>query len=101
LQNVPQSMSARSMRSITFREGNGRALRLFLEVLAKQAGHKVSMSRIDSVKWMAASLKGFDGDYRPMKTLIQDAMLERSRERSKSVRSYARRSKQLDTDRGR
>ncbi len=66
-----------------FREGNGRTQRLFLKVLAKQAGHDVHLDRITPKKWNDASIKGFAGNYEPMEQVIQAAMGSRLRSRSR------------------
>lgn len=59
-----------------FLDGNGRAQRAFLEILAGQAGHEVDLARIDPRAWNAASLKGYHTrDYRPMQTVIAGAMM--------------------------
>jgi cell filamentation protein len=58
-----------------FREGNGRALRAFLFVLARQAGHDIKMERIDAVLWNEASRVSFrTGDSRAMRNIIANAI---------------------------
>jgi len=58
-----------------FREGNGRTLRAFLFVLARQAGHDIKMERIDGVPWIEASRVSFrTGDTRPMRNIIANAI---------------------------
>ena len=58
-----------------FREGNGRALRAFLLVLARQAGHDINMERIDAVIWNEASQVSFrTGDSQAMRNIIADAI---------------------------
>jgi fido (protein-threonine AMPylation protein) len=60
-----------------FLDGNGRALRAFLEVLARQAGHAVDLARIDSDAWNAASISGYHSqDYRPMCAVIAAALAD-------------------------
>lgn len=67
-----------------FREGNGRAQRLFLEQLAKQARHKLDQSRINPQKWMLGSLESFAsghrGNHATMTEVIRDAIVERNKE---------------------
>ena len=60
-----------------FREGNGRTMRAFLNVLAKQAGHEIDLTRIDAQAWNVASIEGFfTQDYRPMRDVIAGALVE-------------------------
>jgi cell filamentation protein len=52
-----------------FLDGNGRALRAFLEILAEQAGSAIDLARIDPQAWNAASIAGFHRqDYALMRT---------------------------------
>ena len=54
-----------------FREGNGRAQRAFLVVLAEQAGHKIDLQRIDPIAWNEASKQSFStADPAPMREVI-------------------------------
>jgi cell filamentation protein len=58
-----------------FLDGNGRALRAFLEVLVLQAGHTIDLAPIDPDAWNAASASGHHTrDYRPMQAVIAAAM---------------------------
>lgn len=58
-----------------FREGNGRTLRAFLVVLARQAGHDIEMERIEAVPWNEASRASFrTGDSRGMRDIIENAI---------------------------
>ena len=58
-----------------FREGNGRTLRAFLFVLARQAGHDIKMERVDAVPWNQASRVSFrTGDSRAMRDIIANAI---------------------------
>lgn len=43
-----------------FREGNGRALRLFCEVLAMQAGYELSWQGVSKEAWLDANIYGFN-----------------------------------------
>ncbi|MDR7119087.1 putative adenosine monophosphate-protein transferase Fic [Rheinheimera soli] len=56
-----------------FREGNGRALRLFCEVLALQAGYELSWKSITQEAWLAANVAGYLGDLNPLIALFQQA----------------------------
>jgi cell filamentation protein len=58
-----------------FREGNGRTLRAFLFVLARQAGHDINMERIDPETWNEASRVSFrTGDTQTMRNIITNAI---------------------------
>ena len=57
-----------------FREGNGRAMRLHLQQLAEQAGHSLDQTRIPKKEWMDASIRGFEGEERPMAAVIAGAL---------------------------
>ena len=58
-----------------FRDGNGRTLRAFLFVLARQAGHDIKMERIDPAAWNEASRVSFrTGDSRAMRHIIANAI---------------------------
>lgn len=61
-----------------FREGNGRAQRVFLEHLAAQAGHALDRARIDPIKWMKGSIQSFgqgpQGNHEIMTGVIREAM---------------------------
>jgi len=49
-----------------FREGNGRSLRLFCEVLALQAGYELSWKDISQQTWLHANIAGYHGDLAPL-----------------------------------
>jgi len=58
-----------------FLDGNGRALRAFLEILADQAEHAIDLTRIEPRAWNDASALGFHKmDYAPMRAIIALAM---------------------------
>ena len=67
-----------------FREGNGRAQRQFLKVLAQQAGHKLDLKRIMPEAWHYASVQGFPGKHEAMEKVIRSAIVERPRIRTRS-----------------
>jgi cell filamentation protein len=45
-----------------FREGNGRALRLLCEVIAKRSGFILSWGNISPKQWVNANIAGYHGD---------------------------------------
>ena len=53
-----------------FIEGNGRTQRVWLRVLADQAGHTVAIDDAGKQAWYAASADGFHGRNEPMAALI-------------------------------
>lgn len=84
---TPQQFATRAAEHLSelnaihpFREGNGRAQRAFLEVLASNAGHKVDLTRIEPNTWNDASVRGFiRGDYQPMRQVIEGALTDQGR----------------------
>lgn len=92
-----------------FREGNGRAQRLFLECLARQAGHNLDLSLIDERGWMDGAIQShrqpIDGAHDIMTRTIERALTEPSTEKDSMARALerARRHEELgptDHDRG-
>jgi cell filamentation protein len=60
-----------------FLDGNGRALRAFLEILAGPAAHTIDLARIDPQEWNTASIASFHKqDYEPMRRVIVGALAE-------------------------
>ncbi len=57
-----------------FRERNGRSMRLHLSQLAGQAGHTLDITRMGGPAWIEASIRGFEGDERPLANLIAGAI---------------------------
>jgi len=57
-----------------FREGNGRTQLLYLEQLARRAGHAFSLRGIDRDQWTAASRASHNGEYAPMADCIRGAV---------------------------
>ncbi|MDP4529002.1 Fic family protein [Alkalimonas delamerensis] len=49
-----------------FREGNGRTLRLFCELVAIQAGYELDWKPISKGVWLAANVAGYQGDLKPL-----------------------------------
>lgn len=61
-----------------FREGNGRTLRAFLVLLARQAGYDVDLRRINPAAWIEASRVSFlAADASPMIRVIANAIVPR------------------------
>ncbi|MDR4515739.1 Fic family protein [Nitrosomonas sp.] len=83
---LPEDFAARAAEHLNeinaihpFREGNGRTQRLFLEVLAAQAGHAIRGKDIHPEPWNDASIQGFQGNHRPLSALILSGILEQTR----------------------
>lgn len=58
-----------------FREGNGRTIRIFLQMLARQAGHDFLIEHIDRDDWMKASIIGHhQADSALMARVIADVL---------------------------
>jgi cell filamentation protein len=80
---TPEQFASRAAEHINeinaihpFLDGNGRAQRAFLQVLAEQAGHEIDLARIDPQAWNDASVRGFyQQDHRAMCTLLADALI--------------------------
>lgn len=53
-----------------YREGNGRALRVYLAVLAERAGHPIDLSRIKAEPYLRAMIAAFHGDEKPLAAQI-------------------------------
>lgn len=66
-----------------FIEGNGRTQRLWLQIVADQAGHKLSLKMEDRESWYEASRIGFEQvNHKPMIDLIKKC-LDRENEQEK------------------
>lgn len=59
-----------------FREGNGRAIRFFLKLLAEQAGWYIAYEDIDASELLDADIKSFNGDPVPLMRLIRKNIIE-------------------------
>jgi cell filamentation protein len=60
-----------------FREGNGRTLRAFLDILARQAGHRLDPTLIDREAWNSASREAnYMQDSTAMRNVIANALVE-------------------------
>jgi cell filamentation protein len=54
-----------------FREGNGRTLRAFFDVLSKRAGYRLAWERLNAQEYTQANISGFNGDYAPLTKLFE------------------------------
>ncbi|OYW59746.1 MAG: cell division protein [Bosea sp. 12-68-7] len=61
-----------------FREGNGRTQTLYLEALARQAGHPIDLTRLARESWMEASKAAHAGRYSPFADCIHAALVSES-----------------------
>ena len=55
----------------TFREGNGRTQRIFIEYLANNAGFAVDYSNVSADEMINASQRAFFSDYAPMEKIFE------------------------------
>lgn len=58
-----------------FRDGNGRALRLFFEHLILACGYAVSWKEVDQDEWIAACIAAVWGDYSSLETIFDRCMI--------------------------
>lgn len=66
-----------------FIEGNGRTQRMWLRLIADQAGHRLDFKMEDRERWYEASRIGFEKvNHRPMVELVKD-ILDREKEQEK------------------
>jgi cell filamentation protein len=49
-----------------FRDGNGRAQLTFLALIAQRAGHRLALEQLEPNDFLAAMIKSFEGDERPL-----------------------------------
>jgi cell filamentation protein, protein adenylyltransferase len=84
-----------------FRDGNGRVLRAFLEILGERAGHSVDLTRITPSAWQEASIRGFQlAEYKLMRELLAGALTQRSMDRDEnSMRRIRERHQEIDRTR--
>lgn len=54
-----------------FREGNGRAQRMFIEILADRAGYEVDFSEVTAEEMIKASYQSFNQNYDPMNAIMR------------------------------
>ncbi|MBR5535178.1 MAG: Fic family protein [Clostridia bacterium] len=57
-----------------FREGNGRIHRLFLALLAKNAGRTLDFSKVDKDLFMIATIRSVSGDVFLLKDILKEIM---------------------------
>lgn len=55
-----------------FREGNGRAQRVFCALLAEQAGYFIDFETIDQAQMYAVMIASFNGNPKPLETLLSE-----------------------------
>jgi cell filamentation protein len=60
-----------------FREGNGRTQRLFIELLAKNAGYEIDFMKITKDEMLEASARAYACDYELMESIIIKALSNR------------------------
>jgi len=53
-----------------FREGNGRAQRIFFEQLALHAGYFLEWQNVEEQQWREANQAGADGDLAPLEAVF-------------------------------
>ncbi|QUH20417.1 Fic/DOC family protein [Alkaliphilus sp. B6464] len=63
-----------------FREGNGRAQRIFIEYLAQVAGYSIDFSNITDIEMIEASVEAFNCNYNKMTEIFKKATKTNSRE---------------------
>ncbi|WP_428151121.1 Fic/DOC family protein [Brevundimonas sp.] len=57
-----------------FREGNGRAQKAFLVLLAERAGHAIDVGRIDRQRYLEAMIAAFNGDEAPLTRVVRSLL---------------------------
>lgn len=53
-----------------FRDGNGRATREYFRQIATQAGYELDLTKIERDAWIAASVRSFTGDTKPLRDVL-------------------------------
>lgn len=85
-----------------FIEGNGRTQRMWLRIVADQAGHCLNFKMDDRERWYEASRIGFDPvNHKPMTELIKEC-LEREQEqiKGKERKSLSTRLEEIQIEKG-
>lgn len=77
-----------------FVDGNGRAQRMWLRVLADRNGYEFRLGSKDREAWNKASMIGFNSSNKPMAELIASRLNERDRAQSKQQETIARKAEQ-------
>ena len=62
-----------------FREGNGRAQRLFIGQLADEHGFEIRWDLMTAKQILTVSIASFDGDNGPLKELIAKHLVQKPR----------------------
>ena len=68
-----------------FREGNGRAQRMFIEYLALVAGYRVDYTNVTAGEMIEASVRAFDRDKTLMRDIFERITTPISREEQQSA----------------
>lgn len=61
-----------------FRDGNGRAIRLYFEVLAANRATDISWAGINAGEWLSANIAGYHGDLAPLIEIFGRALKDSS-----------------------
>jgi cell filamentation protein len=61
-----------------FREGNGRSQLAFLHLLALRAGHPLEIARIKPEPFLAAMIRSFGGDIKPLSEQLTELLVQPS-----------------------
>ncbi len=63
-----------------FREGNGRTIRLFLDLMAAQAGYKlIDWGTTSTKKYIQACMQGMLGEHRAMERIVASGLINRDK----------------------
>jgi len=69
-----------------FREGNGRTLRAFFDILAEQAGYRLDWNKVSKKIYLDANVQGFEhGNYEKMEQLFKKIVVPFSKFHSLTV----------------
>lgn len=68
-----------------FREGNGRSLRAFCDLLSKKAGYNLVWRKVDVKEYTEASIRGFNGDYEAMEKIFSNITTSISRAKETQI----------------
>ena len=58
-----------------FRDGNGRALRVYFETLAANRATEISWAGLDTDRWIQANVAGYHGELDPLTQIFRQALL--------------------------
>lgn len=59
-----------------FLDGNGRAIRLYAQKLAKAVGFDFEVFKLDEKSWNAAAVSSFNTDLAPLSKIIRESLVE-------------------------